>query len=42
VLEVDFESNRYTLFPGKSGKWRVRSWRSGVGYTKFDYVSVTQ
>jgi hypothetical protein len=22
VLEVDFESNRYTLFPGKSGKWR--------------------
>jgi hypothetical protein len=22
VLEVDFESSRYNLFPGKSGKWR--------------------
>lgn len=31
-----------TLAFGTAGKWRVRGYRAGVGYTPYDYVSVTR
>ena len=46
VLEVDFESSRYNLFPGKSGKWRGPQARRAIqcvlrGFPPVDLTSVS-
>jgi hypothetical protein len=46
VLEVDFESSRYNLFPGKSGKWRGPQARRAIqcvlrGFPPVDLTTVS-
>ncbi len=46
VLEVDFDSGRYNLFPGKSGKWRGPQARRAIqcvlrGFPPVDLAAVS-